>query len=182
MRVVFVFSIFVLFAGCAPRAATKTVASTSAQADPAPTTAPRSVPSEFAELVARVNEARRSGYDCGETGYFGSAAPLAWNPALAEAAEEHSRDMAANGFFSHTGSDGGDVSNRVERRGYAWSVVGENLADATPGHFTPRLVVEAWLGSPGHCANIMRPEFRDIGAAKVTGTLEYWTQTFGTPR
>ncbi|HEV2123343.1 MAG TPA: CAP domain-containing protein, partial [Chloroflexota bacterium] len=128
------------------------------------------------------NGVRGRGYDCGERGSFGPAVPLAWNPTLAEAAEDHGRDMAAHGFFSHTGSDGTDVSDRVERHGYAWSAVGENLADATPGHFTPKSVVEAWLGSPGHCANLLRPEFREIGAAKVTEDLEYWTQVFGTPR
>ena len=183
MRNVFIFLTLLLFAGCAPRAATKTVSSTfSAQADPAPALPPRPVPPEFEEMVTRVNEVRKSGYDCGETGSFGPTVPLAWNPVLAEAAADHSRDMAENGFFSHTGSDGSDVSDRVERHGYEWSAVGENLADATPGHFTPRSVVEAWLGSPGHCANIMQPDFREIGAAQATGDLEYWTQVFGTTR
>ena len=125
---------------------------------------------------------RSRGYDCGDSGDFGPAAQLAWNPVLAETAADHSRDMAQNDFFSHTGSDGGNVSSRVEQRGYEWSAVGENLAEATPGHFTPRSVVEGWLTSPGHCANIMRPAFREIGAAKVTRNLEYWTQVFGTPR
>ncbi len=166
---------------CAPPA-TAQAASSPTPNDAAPTVAPRPVPAEFAEMVARVNEVRESGYDCGASGSFGPAVPLAWNPVLAEAAADHSRDMAENAFFSHTGSNGGDVTGRVEERGYAWSAVGENLAEATPGHFTQQSVVEGWLTSPGHCANLLRPEFREIGAAKETGDLEYWTQVFGTPR
>ena len=177
-----VFTLLVLL-GCAPRAVTQATPSpTPNAASPNATSPARPAPAEFEQMVARVNEVRSSGYDCGEGGNFGPAPQLAWNPVLAEAAADHSRDMAENSFFSHTGSNGGDVSDRVERRGYEWSAVGENLAEATPGHFTQQSVVEGWLTSPGHCANILRPEFREIGAAKETGDLEYWTQVFGALR
>jgi len=162
---------------CAPRASRATAPNNS---QAAPLVAPRAVPAEFAAMVASVNSVRAKGYDCGVGGRFGAAPPLAWNPALAQAAGDHNRDMLANNLFSHNGSDGSEPSARVERRGYTWQLVGENLAYATPGHFTQTSVVEAWLESPGHCAILMNADFREIGAAKLTGTFEFWTQVFAT--
>ena len=164
-----------LFTACAPGPSSSPAPSAPAESE---ATTP---PEAFAPMLAAVNDARRSGYDCGPEGQFGAAPPLVWNADLALAAADHSRDMLAGHFFSHTGSDGTTVSRRVERWGYDWSLVGENLAYATPGHFSPVSVVEAWLGSPGHCANLMHSGFREFGAAKVSGDLEYWTQVFGTP-
>lgn len=159
-------------AACAPRA---TAPAPAAQASATP------APGAWAPLLERVNAARRAGADCGERGVYGPAAPVAWNARLATAAQTQSDDMAERGFFSHTGSDGSQAGLRAERAGYAWSVIGETLAYATPGYFTPRSVIEAWLGSPGHCATLLEPDFRELGAARSEGELEYWAVVLGAP-
>ena len=59
-----------------------------------------------AAVLARVNQWRASGANCGREGSFGPAPALAWNDLLTRAALGHSQDMAAHNFFDHTGSDG----------------------------------------------------------------------------
>jgi uncharacterized protein YkwD len=99
---------------------------------------------------------------------------------LATAAQAHSADMAANNYFSHTGRNGSDVSDRVEAAGYRWSAVGENIAKGQP---TPAAVMQAWMNSSGHRANILNCRFRNIGIGLANaGRSPVWTQDFGTPR
>ena len=64
--------------------------------------------------------------------------------------------MAELEFFSHAGPDGAEIGERVNNRNYRWSAVGENIA---AGQNSVDEVVDAWLSSPGHCANIMSAEF-----------------------
>jgi uncharacterized protein YkwD len=91
--------------------------------------------------------------------------------------------MGDYNFFSHTGSDGLTVGDRVRNAGYDWSAVGENIA---AGQQTINTVMMVWLESPGHCANIMRPIYTEFGAASysVYGSdySIYWTQVFARPR
>src|SRR3990172_6631535 len=111
--------------------------------------------------------------------------PVAWNDSLAIAAYLHSEDMATNQFFSHTGSDGSSPGDRITREGYAWWTYGENIAVGYP---TVSAVMQGWLGSDGHCRNIMNPAFREIGAAYAEGpylgnpSAPYWTFDLATPR
>jgi len=113
--------------------------------------------------------------------------PLAMNSALNNAALGHSEDMARHDFFSHTGSDGSLPWDRMTRAGYQWSGAGENIA---AGYVTPEDVMNGWMGSAGHRANILNCSFRDIGVgytylANDTGSVNYfhyWTQVFGAPR
>ena len=99
---------------------------------------------------------------------------------LAAAAGAHSADMAANKYFSHTGRNGSDVADRVEAAGYTWSSVGENIAKGQP---TPAAVMQAWMNSSGHRANILNCRFRNIGIGLAyDGRSPVWTQDFGTPR
>ena len=94
-------------------------------------------------------------------------------------------DMANNNFFSHTGSDGKSVDTRATRAGYTWSAVGENIAAGIPLS-SVSAVMEAWLKSPGHCANIMSSTYTEFGAAKISNPSStynaYWTQVFARPR
>ena len=83
--------------------------------------------------------------------------------------------MYGHDAMSHTGSDGSDLRQRATRQGYLWSRLGENVAY---GYTTPAGVVTGWLGSPGHCANIMNPDFTELGVG-LHGT--FWTQLFGRP-
>lgn len=129
------------------------------------------------EVLLEVNAARSRGADCGGQG-FGSTHPLTMNGALRCAARLHSRDMAQRDFFDHTNPDGEDPFTRMERAGYRYFAAGENIAAGYP---TPKAVVEGWLQSPGHCRNIMNPDFTEIGVGYWDpGAL--WTQTFGRPQ
>ena len=103
---------------------------------------------------------------------------------LAQAAAGHSQDMAARNYFSHTSADGRTLVDRVNATGYAWSSLGENIAAGYP---SVNAVVDGWMASDGHCANLMNPAFRDIGMACVPGTASstyktYWTLDLGKPR
>ena len=142
----------------------------------APFTTPR--PGDAAALT---NEARAHARTCGWQ-HFPPAPPLALAPDLTRAARGHSQDMAAHGFFSHSGSDGSTPGERVARAGYRWSMVGENIASGVP---TARAVVAGWLGSPHHCANIMTAGFRQMGVAYAidgaNSQVITWTEDFGTP-
>jgi uncharacterized protein YkwD len=133
------------------------------------------------EVLKQVNAARAKPRSCGKQ-KFSTAAPLAWNQKLAEAALAHSRNMAKKNYFSHAAQDGDDVSDRATRAGYAWRRVGENIA---AGQGSAEEVVSGWLASPGHCANIMKPEFTEMAAAFAvdadSDAAIYWTQVFGTP-
>jgi len=134
------------------------------------------------EMLTQVNNARSQARTCGTVNYKATAA-LSWNCTLETVADEHSRDMGDVNFFSHTGSDGLSVGDRVTNAGYNWSAVGENIAAGQP---TIDVVMKAWLDSPGHCANIMSASYMEIGAASyaVSGSDYpiYWTQDFARPR
>jgi uncharacterized protein YkwD len=133
--------------------------------------------------LQQVNGYRKSGYDCGSQGYFAPAKPLAWSSALQSAASGHSVDMATHNYFSHTGLDGSDPGDRITRAGYAWSTWGENIA---AGYDTVREVVDGWMQSDDHCANIMNPGFRDMGLACAESANsdygKYWTMDLATRR
>jgi uncharacterized protein YkwD len=99
---------------------------------------------------------------------------------LAAAARKHSADMVARDYFSHTTPDGVSFSQRIDAEGYQWSRVGENIA---AGQRSATEVMKAWMKSPGHRANILNCQFRNIGIGVVqNGRSPVWTQDFGTPR
>jgi len=134
------------------------------------------------EMLTQVNNARSQARTCGTVNYKATAA-LSWNCTLDAVADAHSRDMGDNNFFSHTGSDGLSVSDRLTNAGYVWAAAGENIAAGQP---TIGAVMTAWLNSAGHCTNIMSSSYTEIGAASyaVSGSDYpiYWTQVFTRPR
>lgn len=135
---------------------------------------------EFEEdVLVIVNEVRAAGASCGGQS-FGATGPLSMNPALRCAARVHSKDMGDRAFFDHTNPDGEDPFERMERAGYSYFTAGENIA---AGQMTPSDVMQGWMDSPGHCSNIMNPDFAEIGVGTFesqTGTYRFlWTQTFG---
>jgi uncharacterized protein YkwD len=96
---------------------------------------------------------------------------------LATAARKHSADMAARNFFSHDTPEGVSVATRVTNAGYKWSSVGENIA---MGQQTAASVMESWMNSPGHRANILNCGYKHIGIGLAyRGKTPYWTQDFG---
>jgi uncharacterized protein YkwD len=106
--------------------------------------------------------------------------PLTSDERLANAARGHSEDMGLQDYFSHDSLDGRHFFDRIVEAGYAYNHCGENIAAGYP---TPKAVVQGWMDSPGHRANILDPAFCDIGVgyAYVGGSTygHYWTQDFG---
>lgn len=136
---------------------------------------------EFREaLLQATNEARASGRRCGSE-LYPQTTPLRWNGRLAKSARIHSRDMASNNFFSHTGSDGLQSWDRARNAGFQYSRIGENIA---AGYNNVASVQTGWENSAGHCRNIMNPDFKVMGAGCITRSnsdyQRYWTVVFGT--
>lgn len=133
------------------------------------------------EILDRVNQARAAGRTCGSTSYAPAPA-LRWNGVLFNAAGAHSTDMAANNYFSHTSQDGRNAGQRITGAGYAWSAYGENIA---AGQTSVQAVVDGWLASPGHCANIMNASHVDMATACVASSTStyrtYWTMELARP-
>lgn len=127
------------------------------------------------EMLAEVNEIRRSGCQCG-TQWFPPAPALSWNALLEDAAIRHARDMATHAYLEHEGTDGSTMDQRVTDTGYHWATVAENIAS---GHRSIKTVVDSWKESPKHCVNLMNPKYSEIGSAEKK---HYWVQTFGSPR
>lgn len=124
------------------------------------------------------------------TGDFGSmlnavranngASAVTYNAQLGNAAAGHANDMLRNGFFSHTGSNGSSVGDRVTAAGYQWRTVGENIAR---GQRDEEAVLQAWVNSPGHQRNNVNPAFEDFALAKAgSGSQQYWVLVLAAPR
>lgn len=131
------------------------------------------------DLQASVNAYRGAGAVCGGVGYPAVGA-VNWDGQLQNAATAHSTDMATNNFFSHTGSDGSTLRQRVPAAGYNYYKAGENIA---AGQTSVAQVMADWMASPSHCANLMQSEFRDLGVSCKTNTASdykiYWTMELG---
>ncbi len=134
---------------------------------------------EGKQLLNLINTARGQARQCGTQAYSATT-PLAWNDTLASAANSHTRNMANGNFFDHLDHDGRTPGDRAELAGYIAKNIGETIA---AGLDTPRKVVDGWLASPGHCANLMNPQFRELGAAYAMDPKSdagiYWTGLFG---
>lgn len=144
-------------------------------------------PAQAADAVAvrvlqLVNQTRERPRTCGTTRYP-AARPLLLNDLLSRASLAHAADMAQYNYFAHEGRDGSSPADRLTRAGYGWKAVGENIA---AGPTTPESVVEGWIRSPEHCANLMAPQFREMGIAYSVNRASqagiYWVQLFGTHR
>ncbi|MBV9309900.1 MAG: CAP domain-containing protein [Solirubrobacterales bacterium] len=104
--------------------------------------------------------------------------PLAARPALTRSAQLWTLRLVSSRTFTH----GINFAARISAAGYSWGYAGENIAS---GFRTPREVVRGWMGSEGHCRNILDPHFADIGVGVVprpTGVANIgatWTQDFG---
>jgi uncharacterized protein YkwD len=104
-------------------------------------------------------------------------APLKLSRALCESATVHVRDMAKHQKLDHTGTDGSTVADRAKQKGYASVRVGENIAK---GQKSVEKVMDSWMDSPGHRANILA-DYTEMGAAQAeddNGDL-YWCVNFG---
>jgi uncharacterized protein YkwD len=100
--------------------------------------------------------------------------PVRTNGSLRRAAAGHSNDMVHDGFFEHTSPSGRTFIDRISSTGYTrgarrW-LIGENLVWGSGSQSTPQSMVEAWMGSPAHRANLLRERFREVGVAASRGT------------
>ncbi|WP_031039481.1 CAP domain-containing protein [Streptomyces sp. NRRL F-5650] len=102
--------------------------------------------------------------------------PVAANSALRELAEDFSRAMATQGFFDHTDPSGATPWDRAAAAGIS-GLGGENIAR---GQADAQAVMDAWMASPGHRANILNCDFKTLGVGVHFGSGgPWWTQDFG---
>ncbi|MEU6069872.1 CAP domain-containing protein [Streptomyces sp. NPDC047082] len=102
--------------------------------------------------------------------------PVSANSSLSKLAEAFSDDMAARGFFDHTDPDGATPWDRADKAGIT-GLGGENIAR---GQTDAAAVMEAWMNSPGHRANILNCDFKTLGVGVHIGSGgPWWTQDFG---
>lgn len=143
-------------------------------------TSPCEVPGLREAILQQVNTVRARGYDCGGE-RFGAARSVTWSQQLLATAAAHSRDMAANNYFAHESLTGTRAGDRADANGYKWRSVGENIAAGED--FDVSSVMAGWLKSPGHCRNILNPQFDEIAVACESrgGTTygKYWTMVLG---
>jgi uncharacterized protein YkwD len=95
------------------------------------------------------------------------------NKRLRKAALGHSKDMVGDRFFEHTTPEGVTMVDRILKAKYVredegW-ILGENLAWGTGSLGTPRGAVDAWMDSPGHRANLLKPGYREMGVGVAIG-------------
>ena len=145
---------------------------------PAPSTPPSS---DQAAMLSAINAVRAQARSCGITAYPAVPA-LKWNTQLEAAALLHSQDMANKNYFSHTSQDGRSPWDRIRAQGYPLGAGGENIA---AGQSSVASVIDGWVKSPGHCANLMSTSYTEVGMAKgenASSTYKiYWTQIFAKP-
>lgn len=139
---------------------------TSARPEPAPPTAPAAAPggTQATQVLALTNTERAAA----------GCSPVTLDNRLNKAAQLHSEDMSANDYFSHTGQNGSSFVDRVTAQGHP-SPGAENIAR---GQSSAESVMEAWMNSEGHRANILNCSLKTMGIGVVTSDWT-WTQVFG---
>lgn len=105
--------------------------------------------------------------------------PFEWSDELGDVARAHSKDMADNNFFSHTNLSGQTPFDRMDKAGIKYTAAAENIA---AGKKDAKSVVESWINSDGHRANILNPELNKLGVGCYVNNNSkygiYWTQSF----
>lgn len=159
----------------APTGTTPTAPSTVAPttAPPATTVPTTAVPSGWrAQLLSLVNAQRA----------LAGVSPLTLCNSLSRAAQDFSGVLAGWGTLSHVGPDGSTLYSRVAAAGYSgYLMVGENLA---AGQLDAATVVNSWMGSSGHRANLLHQGFTQLGAGRTDvtsggSTVPYWVLDLG---
>lgn len=127
----------------------------------APECAPDALPAEYlerlrADVLAETNAIRTNA----------GLERVAAHPLLDKAAQAHAEDMAATAKLSHEGSDGSTTGARALRVGYDFASIAENIAQ---GQTAVAKAMRSWMGSPGHKANLLQEDARDLGVGFATG-------------
>ena len=121
--------------------------------------------SEYEKKVAELVNVERSKY---------GLSALTLNTKLSALARTKSQDMSDKHYFSHTSPTYGSAFDMMKSSGIKYNTAGENIAY---GYRTPEAVVNAWMNSPGHRANILNASYKEIGVGYVADG-NYWTQMF----
>ncbi|WP_308188964.1 CAP domain-containing protein [Streptacidiphilus sp. ASG 303] len=172
----------------APSASTSPVAAPTADAPaagstatPAPTADAGTAPAPTAASTGRSADSRAAVASAvltlvNQERAKAGCSPVATDPHLAKLARDFSDDMAARGFFDHTDPDGRSPWDRAAAAGISY-LGGENIAR---GQQTPEEVMDAWMNSPGHRANILNCDYKRLGIGVHEGAGgPWWTQDFG---
>lgn len=122
------------------------------------------VSSYESEVIRLVNEIRQKN----------GLRPLTANWELSRVARYKSQDMRDNGYFSHNSPTYGTPFQMLSAFGLSYRTAGENIAK---GYASPQAVVNGWMNSSGHRANILNGSYTQIGVGYVSGG-NYWTQLF----
>ena len=153
----------------APTTAPTAAPTTAPTAKPtvAPTQAPSTESAMEREVLELVNKVRA------ENGL----GALTWAEDVARVARAHSSDMINRNFFSHTNPDGLSPFDRLKNNGISYRTAAENIAY---GQKTAEAVMNSWMNSSGHRANILNKNVKEIGvgAVKKSNGTVYWTQMF----
>ncbi|MEA1953993.1 MAG: CAP domain-containing protein [Campylobacterota bacterium] len=142
-----------------------------------------------------INKMRSKSRNCGKYGVCKATTPLRWSDKLYGAASEHSKDMAKHNLRRHAGSGkstditgrkngrASKTSERYKSHGYTYSKAFALAENVGAGQKSIIEIMKAWMKSPGHCANIMSANFREMGLAKADNHKSkyktYWTLNLG---
>lgn len=129
------------------------------------------IPQEDSSVLAFENEVIRL---VNEQRSKNGLKPLTANWELSRVARYKSQDMVDNRYFSHTSPTYGTPFQMIRAFGLTYRTAGENIAY---GQRTPQTVVNAWMNSSGHRANILNASYTQIGVGYVSSG-HYWTQMF----
>lgn len=170
-------------------------------ATPKDTTAPTKTPKPSATPVPATNTPKPAGCSfSGNAGYESKVVELinkermkrdlpalSMHSSLRMAARKHSKDMACNDHFSHTGTDGSTLGSRLSAAGYSYSYAAENIAASSSQGFSPSAVVSSWMNSSGHKKNILSNKIKHIGVGFRYADVDdssldaYYTADFARP-
>jgi len=151
------------------------------------------------QYLISINKARSVARHCGKYGLFHATTPLEWSEKLYKSANGHSIDMALHSNFSHEGSGAksdeagrykgvrSTPSLRASYYRYRGGIVGENIAlGYGRENSSIESAIRSWLSSDSHCANLMSPQYRNMGMSLVENKISktksrfYWSQELGT--
>lgn len=152
----------------APVSSKPTTPASSKPASSSPASSNGGTYSAFQNEVVRLVNVQRANY---------GLKALSVNAAITKTATLKSQDMAAKGYFDHTSPTYGSPFDMMKQFGISYRSAGENIAY---GQTSPAQVMDGWMNSPGHRANILNSSYTQIGvgvARNANGTY-YWTQHF----
>ncbi len=101
--------------------------------------------------------------------------PLTLSSSVSKVAQIKAEDMKNNNYFSHTSPTYGSPFEMLKQFGVSYKTAGENIAK---GQKTPEAVVNAWMNSAGHRANILNKNYTQLGVGYTGGSSPYWVQMF----